>query len=699
MTLDIAPEVRLAPPVVAYDEVSTLPERLFPDTFNHWTGAPGDPGSDEVLPIAWRTHAQGYLRTGLATPAAIDADGLLNPVIDKSRHLETGITYYLATNPDDSEDHSTARLIDVTSIEELPTYPLTKEGIHPDALGRLEDAIRSGKQIRELGALANSLPGNSPGARETLRHVLADTVGRNQLLFCSMVRESHRGLMHTLGPRNLAPIGKAVTLPENESRKETTLVPVIIDLDNFVQNIIDDYDESRSPSAKARLLQSALYYAEALPSDMVPPRIAELRETFLQEAAANEVAVQPPEVPIKTSSRLASYALAEHGQQWSEPQMFDLSNSDDWERMKGLLESGAVRSKHDPVSILAMELAKYNFPGEGTHSTARRQFVDDALAQGDAFGTWVYYPWSGVVSRFPNREDYQNLRTARNRDLITDNEQTQLLQKRIAVVGLSVGSRALAELVESGIGGEYIIADADHIETTNLGRLAAGYTSVGETKIDDAAKTISQKDPWAKQVHLRQGLGAQDLARMAELGQLPDLIVEEVDDMATKALIRLFAEEHGIPVVMAADIHDKSVVDVERYDLKDSKAVPFLGRMSRQDVQELAAQAGQLSPAANEQAMLKHAGVRHLSVRMMRSVMAIGTRLSGMPQLGMTANRGGSNVALIAREILLGRGPKSDRYPDTPRKTLGLGREHSVLTGIKTAVSLVQHVRKTKRAN
>src|SRR5258708_11970966 len=45
-----------------------------------------------------------------------------------------------------------------------------------------------------------------------------------------------------------------------------------------------------------------------------------------------------------------------------------------------------------------------------------------------------------------------------------------------------------------------------------------------------------------------------------------DIVIDELDNLAVKFLIREQAKNHRIAVVMAADNGDNSVVDVERYD-------------------------------------------------------------------------------------------------------------------------------------
>lgn len=670
------------------------PDPTYADTFEHWKGVPGDgPLVAEMLQLAWETHAAGYLRAGLAKPAAI-RDGLLDETIDRSRRLRRGITYYLTINPDDIDDRSTARLIDARSVEELPTYPLTKDGIHPDALKRLKFAVEvEGKQLCELGAFADSKPGRTPGTEELLRDILTDTVGRNQLLFCSMAAPVQKYLSRILSPANFEPIGDPVVLEENELRGETVLIPVVIDPDKFIDNLLAAYYEAKDPATKVMYREKALFYSAKLPPEHTPSGIIVLRE----EARIEKLAQLP---------RLLG-EMPEQDQTWQPPEIFDLSDPDGRRRLQEAIVSGRVLI-HDPFSDqTAPALYDYQHPTEkGQRSPQRNAFYERIAALGETVGVWVLDPVTGRLSHFPSKQALYALRTSRNRYLITESEQEQLRKAKVMVVGLSVGSRALESLVDLGIGIKYV-ADSDSIDPTNINRLRVGYTSVGAHKVDEALRYISSKDPWANVVAFRNGLRSEDLDNINP-AELPDIIVEEVDDMAIKALIREFAQKHGIAVVSSADVGDNSLNMVERYDLPtDKNAKPFLGRIRGADYERLLSAArdgSSLSGDENRKFMLKQIGVGYLiktrQARLLDSALEMiqGQRLGGLPQLGTTATRGGANVGLLVREILLGRGPKSGRYDDDPRRTLGLPREATRFETLKIAFRLAWRMRSAARS-
>ena len=71
------------------------------------------------------------------------------------------------------------------------------------------------------------------------------------------------------------------------------------------------------------------------------------------------------------------------------------------------------------------------------------------------------------------------LRTDRNRNLITAEEQHRLGALRIGVVGLSVGHVIAHTLVMQGLCGELRLADFDDLELSNLNRIPATVFDLG----------------------------------------------------------------------------------------------------------------------------------------------------------------------------------------------------------------------------
>lgn len=137
---------------------------------------------------------------------------------------------------------------------------------------------------------------------------------------------------------------------------------------------------------------------------------------------------------------------------WSEPPKFAASDAGDMERLGRMVASGAVKAVVDPVSELADELYELHRIGAPSDGTAQRSFKSRFMAEADTFGVWIFFPWSGELVRYPDKLLHRELRTFRNRNLITVGEQSVLSEARVAVLGLSVGSNVVDQFVQTGIG-------------------------------------------------------------------------------------------------------------------------------------------------------------------------------------------------------------------------------------------------------
>lgn len=377
-----------------------------------------------------------------------------------------------------------------------------------------------------------------------------------------------------------------------------------------------------------------------------------------------------------TEALIASRAQAPL--EWSEPTHFDLSSWADQQEVARRLTDGRIATTIDPVDSIADDLFEMRHPNLKADDNARADFTADILGQGVGFGTWVAFDWDKTLVRYPEQQDHQDLRTFRNKNLITVNEQAVLLNATVAVFGLSVGSNVVEQLTLSGIGGTLALGDFDRLAPSNLNRIKSSMAQVGMRKLDIVASKTSQTDPYIQQVHFHEGANKESLAHLAELQ--PDIIFDEIDDLATKALLRHFAEQQRIPLIMATDVGDTSIIDVERYDL--GKGVPFNGRLKKREISQLLG--GDLSFEQHQKMMTKIVGLRHASARLLDSAMETNKTLGGLPQLGTTATGGGSLSAVAAREIIIGRKLDSGRYVHSPKKTLRLGRQTTLPDSLST---------------
>ncbi|HPR09115.1 MAG TPA: hypothetical protein PLT04_00920 [Candidatus Saccharibacteria bacterium] len=271
--------------------VNGLGNELFPNQYFHWIGKPGDPGSDHAIALGRRTMFEGYVETGLAKPAAESDKHFLLDEIDKSGHLASGVVHFVARHKLDNADTATARLIDASDPTELATYGLVREGIEGKVVNVLREHISEGMKLQEMGALAKSFAAHrkdvdpnttsTPGAAEIIRNVLGYTAGKNTVLYCSMVQEAQAGLVKVLSPDNLEVVGTPVVLEENEYRKETTLLPIIIYPDKFVDNIVKAINDAKDTRTQMRFAGSLMFFTDQLSSERLSDEANAAREFIL----------------------------------------------------------------------------------------------------------------------------------------------------------------------------------------------------------------------------------------------------------------------------------------------------------------------------------------------------------------------------------------------------------------------------------
>lgn len=347
---------------------------------------------------------------------------------------------------------------------------------------------------------------------------------------------------------------------------------------------------------------------------------------------------------------------------WEPPVFFDLTIEQNSQKLEELLASGKVHGVLDEIDLAIAELFDIQNPSQkDTKSPEDVAAFSSALTNGDttAYGNWVYFPWSGDVVHFPPEADYRLLRTARNRNLITHDEQLALAKGTVLIVGLSVGSNAVEMLLSESIGGTYILVDMDIIEPTNLNRIKLGYQQVGVHKVDAVAKRLSEIDPYVTQVHYRDGLDEQNLAEIFETHQ-PDLIIDEMDELRMKIKLRQAAAHNHKAVLMATDDGENAILDIERYDT-DSSQQMFESRLSDETIEKVLN--GELSRPEIGMLIGKHfVGADLIPLRMFESLREVGKTLPSWPQLAGAATLSGVSLAYAAKKILLNQPLKPGRH-------------------------------------
>lgn len=264
-------------------------------------------------------------------------------------------------------------------------------------------------------------------------------------------------------------------------------------------------------------------------------------------------------------------------------------------------------------------------------------------------GSWIFFPWNNTLVHMVSEDDYFHLRTNRNRNLITPEEQLQLYNSCVGVIGLSIGSHMAVGLTYQGIAKHMKIAEFDTLETCNLNRVRATLLDIGKPKLQTTAHQIYESNPYSQLTFFEKGLNKENLKTFLTTGKKPDIIFEAIDDFEMKILLRFACREAGIPVVMFSNLEDSVMIDIERYDL-DPKMLIFNGQIG--DLGEEILKEPMTEEAKHKYAV-KMVGRENVPPRAMESVLEIGKSLVGRPQLSSTVAISGALATYYSRQYIL----------------------------------------------
>ncbi|MEV0685982.1 Rv1355c family protein [Nocardia sp. NPDC050378] len=257
---------------------------------------------------------------------------------------------------------------------------------------------------------------------------------------------------------------------------------------------------------------------------------------------------------------------------------------------------------------------------------------------------WVHYPWRNALVAVLGPDAFAAIRSDRNRNKLTRDEQRRLRELRVGVVGQSVGHSVAYTLALEGTCGLLRLADFDTIELSNLNRVPGGLFDVGVNKAVVTARRIAELDPYLPVEIWQTGV----LTETADefLDGL-SLVVEECDSLDIKFAVREAARRKRIPLLM--DTNDRGLFDVERYDLEPGRE-PFHGLLGATTGAQLAG----LDTRSKAPHVLRILDPAQLSARMAASLAEVGETITTWPQLGGEVQLGAAIVSAAVRRIGLG---------------------------------------------
>jgi molybdopterin/thiamine biosynthesis adenylyltransferase len=280
-------------------------------------------------------------------------------------------------------------------------------------------------------------------------------------------------------------------------------------------------------------------------------------------------------------------------------------------------------------------------------------------------GSWVYYPWSDRLVHVLAQDDFETLRTVRNRDLITTEEQKRLYDFKVASFGMSVGSAGALGLALSGISRQIKLIDGAVISGSNLNRILTGVASVGKAKAHVIAQQIYEMNPYSN-IEAHSKVTKENINSIFDKPWPVMLAIDEIDDIEMKVRIRLEARKRKIPVLMASELGDTMLLDVERFDLEPARPI-FHGMIP--DMEDLTNE-----KLANKREWAKTAvkilDPKNMPLKLQKSVLKIGTTIVTHPQLGSTVMFTGGVLSFAVKSIALGEQLNSGRYQIALEKEL-----------------------------
>jgi molybdopterin/thiamine biosynthesis adenylyltransferase len=336
------------------------------------------------------------------------------------------------------------------------------------------------------------------------------------------------------------------------------------------------------------------------------------------------------------------------------PRQFSLTSSSEAEALGAMLERSGVTAIHDTILQQLAGLLETRSPAETYSASDLQRRVAEHLGEVPPwqYGTWVWYPWSCRLVHVLPPAEFAELRTSRNRNKITDEEQATLRRLTVAIAGLSVGQATAITLALEEVGGAFRLADFDHLELSNMNRLRAGVHELGLNKAVLTAREIYEINPYADVTVFTEGVAPENVDAFLDGA---DILFEECDDLFAKIVLREHARSLRIPVLM--ETSDRGMIDVERFDLEPDRPIMhgLVGDVVADDVRNL---------STNEKVpiVLRILGANSISRRMAASLVDIETSLKTWPQLASAVALGGGLNTDVARRVALGGFAASGRY-------------------------------------
>ncbi|MBW2310156.1 MAG: HesA/MoeB/ThiF family protein [Deltaproteobacteria bacterium] len=141
-------------------------------------------------------------------------------------------------------------------------------------------------------------------------------------------------------------------------------------------------------------------------------------------------------------------------------------------------------------------------------------------------------------------------RYLRNRDAISIDEQLELAESQVSVIGAGgLGGQVILLLARVGIG-HLIVVDADAFDETNLNRQALSSTSsLGRSKAEEASEMVHAINPGVEVTSYQVRIDSTNAAKMLAGS---DAVVDALDNVPDRFMLEREAKSLKIPLVHGA---------------------------------------------------------------------------------------------------------------------------------------------------
>jgi hypothetical protein len=241
-----------------------------------------------------------------------------------------------------------------------------------------------------------------------------------------------------------------------------------------------------------------------------------------------------------------------------------------------MMDSLPVKVEIDDSELLIWEVFEALYP----HLTSDYDKFEEFKRSNVVKFNWIFLSHIQYLLRVPEDDLLYMVKSSRNRDIITAEEQEKLRHLSIGIVGLSVGQSSALTLAQSGVGEHFKLADPDKLAYSNVGRIpVGGIKDIGRLKTYIAGEAMLDKNSYLKIEYYNEAITKENMRKFLE-GL--DYVVDAFDSIQAKITLRRIAKELGITVVMGTDIEYGARIDIE-----GPEDHIFLGSLSEEELSEI----------------------------------------------------------------------------------------------------------------